>query len=81
MLFLKSKKMYEKYNRNVRKSIQLTQTYTNISFLMETKNGYILTFSDKMQICAVSYFATCDWLCPMTSHIFLPRMRNSVRIY
>ena len=36
---------------------------------METKNGHILTFSDKMQICAVSCFATCDWFCPMTSQI------------
>ena len=38
---------------------------------MKTKNGYILTFSDKMQFCAVSCFATCDWFCPMTSHIRL----------
>ena len=33
----KAKKMYEKSNKNVRKSIKLTQTYTNISFWMETK--------------------------------------------
>ena len=61
--------MYETSNRNVRKPFLLTQTYTNISFFMKTKNGYIFTFSDKMQFCAVSCFATCDWFCPMTSHI------------
>ena len=36
---------------------------------MKTKNGHILTFSDKMQICTVSCFTTCDWFCPMTSHM------------
>ena len=36
---------------------------------MKTENGHILTFSDKMQICAVSCFVTCDWFCPMTSHM------------
>ena len=37
---------------------------------MKTKNGHILTFSEKMQISAILCFATCDWFCPMTSHIF-----------
>ena len=36
---------------------------------MKTKNGHILTFSEKMQISAILCFATCDWFCPMTSHI------------
>ena len=36
---------------------------------MKTKNGHILTFSYKMQISAILSFATCDWFCPMTSHI------------
>ena len=36
--------------------------------MMKTKNGHILIFSDKMQICAFLCFATCDWFCPMTSH-------------
>ena len=36
---------------------------------MKTKNGYILTFSEKMQISAILCFATCDWFCPMMSHI------------
>ena len=35
---------------------------------MKTKNGHILTFSEKMQISAILRFATCDWFCPMTSH-------------
>ena len=44
---------------------------------MKTKNGHILTFSDKMQICAVSCFATCDWFCPMMSHnLFLLKEEN-----
>ena len=30
----------------------MTETYTNILFLMKTKNGHILTFSEKMQISA-----------------------------
>ena len=47
----------------------MTETYTNILFLMKTKNGHILTFSKKMQISAILCFATCDWFCPMTSHI------------
>ena len=34
---------------------------------MKTKNGHILTFSEKMQISAILCFATCDWFCPMTS--------------
>ena len=38
---------------------------------MKTKNGHILTFSEKMQISAILCFATCDWFCPMTSHIYL----------
>ena len=37
---------------------------------MKTKNGHILTFSEKMQISAISCFATCDWFCPMTSQIY-----------
>ena len=61
--------MHEKINRKLRKSIYLTETYTNILFLMKTKNGHILTFSEKMQISAILCFATCDWFCPMTSHI------------
>ena len=36
---------------------------------MKTKNEHILTFSEKMQISAILCFATCDWFCPMTSHI------------
>ena len=36
---------------------------------MKTKNGHILTFSEKMQISAILRFATCDWFCPMTSQI------------
>ena len=60
--------MHEKFNRNVQKSILLTETYTNILFLMKTKNGHILTFSEKMQISAILCFITCDWFCPMTSH-------------
>ena len=36
---------------------------------MKTKNGHILTFSEKMQISAILCFATCDWFCPMTSHL------------
>ena len=36
---------------------------------MKTKNGHILTFSEKMQISAILCFATCDWFCPMTSQI------------
>ena len=36
---------------------------------MKTKNGHILTFSEKMQISAILRFATCDWFCPMTSHL------------
>ena len=43
-----------------------------ILFLIKTKNGHILTFSGKKQISAILCFATCDWFCPMTSHmIFL----------
>ena len=38
---------------------------------MKTKNGHILTFSEKMQISAISCFATCDWFCPMTSQLSL----------
>ena len=67
--------MHEKINRKLRKSIYLTETYTNILFLMKTKNGHILTFSEKMQISAILCFATCDWFCPMTSqmiyHVYL----------
>ena len=51
----------------------MTETYTNILFLMKTKNEHILTFSDKMQISAILCFATCDWFCPMMSHMFLHR--------
>ena len=36
---------------------------------MKTKNGHILTFSYKMQISALLNFATCDWFCPMSSHL------------
>ena len=36
---------------------------------MKTKNGQILTFSENMQFSAILCFATCDWFCPMTSHI------------
>ena len=36
---------------------------------MKTKNGHILTFSEKMQISAILCLATCDWFCPMTSQI------------
>ena len=36
---------------------------------MNTKNGHILTFSEKMQISAILCFATCDWFCPMTSQM------------
>ena len=36
---------------------------------MKTKNGHILTFSEKMQISAILCFATCDWFCPMMSHM------------
>ena len=61
--------MHEKFNRNVQKSILLTETYTNILFLLKTKNGHILTFSEKMPICAILCFTTCDWFCPMTSHM------------
>ena len=61
--------MHEKSNRKVQKSILMTETCTNILFLMKTKNGHILTFSDKMQISVLSCCATCDWFCPMTSHI------------
>ena len=61
--------MHEKFNRKVGKSIYLTETYINILFLMKTKNGHILTFSEKMQFSAILCFATCDWFCPMTSHI------------
>ena len=68
-VILQKPKKYGKSNRKVRKSIKLTQTYTNISFLMKTKNWHILTSSDKMQICAASCFATCDWFCPMMSQI------------
>ena len=39
---------------------------------MKTKNGHILTFSEKMQISAILCFATCDWFCPMTSHMLYP---------
>ena len=46
----------------------MTETYTNILFLMKTKNGNILTFSDKMQISAILCFL-CDWFCPMMSHL------------
>ena len=37
--------------------------------MMKSKNGHILTFSDKMQVCAVSCFAACDWFRPMRSHL------------
>ena len=37
--------------------------------MMKSKNAHILTFSDKMQVCAVSCFAACDWFCPMRSHL------------
>ena len=43
---------------------------------MKTKNGHILTFSEKMQISAILRFATCDWFCPMTSQIILCGCRN-----
>ena len=36
---------------------------------MKTKNGHIFTFSEKMQISAILCFATCDWFCPMMSHM------------
>ena len=38
---------------------------------MKTKNGHILTFSEKMQISAILCFATCDWFCPMTSQMYM----------
>ena len=38
---------------------------------MKTKNGHILTFSEKMQISAILCFATCDWFCPMTSQMLI----------
>ena len=44
---------------------------------MKTENGHILTFSDKMQICAVSCFVTCDWFCPMTSHLNLENLMQT----
>ena len=40
---------------------------------MKTKNGNILTFSEKMQISAILCFTTCDWFCPMTSQLFRPK--------
>ena len=43
---------------------------------MKTKNGHILTVSHKMQICAVSCFATCDWFFPMTSQILFDLLRS-----
>ena len=46
---------------------------------METRNGHILTFSDKMQICAVSCFATCDWFCPMTSQMCMKGDLNAIK--
>ena len=36
---------------------------------MKTKNGHILTLSEKMQISAILPFETCDWFCPMMSQI------------
>ena len=47
-------------------------------FLMKTKNGHILTFSDKMQISAILCRATCDWFCPMTSHVISPNSANNI---
>ena len=47
---------------------------------MKTKNGHILTFSEKMQISAILCFATCDWFCPMTSQLAL-RADNTKQIY
>ena len=55
----------------------MTETCTNILFLMKTKNGHILTFSEKMQISAFSCCATCDWFCPMTSQICYKTMYPS----
>ena len=70
MYFLKSQKMYEESNRN--KKINLIDTNLHKHFIFdENKKGHILTFSDKMQFCAVSCFPTCDWFCPMTSHIII----------
>ena len=43
---------------------------------MKTKNGHILTFSEKMQISAILCFATCDWFCPMTSQICLALLQK-----
>ena len=63
----------EKCIKNVaeiaQKSIQVTETYTNILFLMKTKNGHILTLSEKMQISAILPFETCDRFCPMMSQM------------
>ena len=39
-------------------------------FLMKTKNGHILTFSDTLQISAHLCFAACDWFCPMMSQLY-----------
>ena len=52
----------QKPKKCIKNLTEMTQTYKNILFLMETKNGHILTFSDKMQICAVSCFATCGFV-------------------
>ena len=41
---------------------------------MKTKNGHILTFSEKLQISAILCFATCDWFCPMMSHLYFEFM-------
>ena len=46
---------------------------------MKTKNGHILTFSEKMQISAILCFATCDWFCPMTSHIYFLLMQTRLQ--
>ena len=43
----------------MQKSFEVSQTYMNNFFLMKTKKS-VLTFSDKMQISALSCFATCD---------------------
>ena len=52
--------------------INLSDRNMHIYFvLMKTKNGHILTFSDKLQISALLCCATCDWFCQMTSHIIV----------